>query len=773
MTRDTHTNLPAARMLLFGRAAELDLLADRVISAPGRLLTITGTGGVGKTSLALAVARHVTADFEHGVWLADLSVVTTAGAVPQAIARAVGVREGHEVPVADALRTFLHGRRLLLLMDNCEHLIDACAAAADELLDRCPGLRILATSREPLHVRGEVTYPLPPLPLPRATMGTDLGPLATCASVELFLDRARAVRPDFQLTVRNAGTVAEICSRLDGIPLALEMAASRVAGLPLDQIAERLRGSFDLLISKGRAQPARHQTLRATLEWSHDLLAGAERAVFRRLGAFAGGWTMRAAEFVCAGEGVEAGDVADVLASLVEKSLVVLDERDGEVRYRFLEPVRAYAQGRLAAAGESEGARDRHRAFFVMYAERAGPEMHRAEQAAWMRRLDRDLDNLRRAVRTAHARSDAESVLRLAGALWWYLWVRGHLREGLQWLEPALAADNISERARIAGLGAAAMLLGSLGRSEEAVARAEAMLSLAPRVGDRAEMARAATLLAIESARRGEPERALPLFERALADGRAAKHPMLIANALVNLGQVRRLVGELAPAEDLYRQGFAEFERLGDVWGIAYAANNLAYLLRQKGDPEQAARLSAQAVRLLTGLGDRFYLISAVEDLARASADARRSRSAARLFSAAHALRLATGALLAPGGREEYERDLGRVRAALGESAFAKAWAEGEQHPLDVLGEEAEPPPERPALDAAAALGGPGGLLTPRELEVVRLIGRGRSNRQIAEKLVITAGTAGVHVEHILRKLDLQSRHQVADWARARGLVDD
>ena len=247
----------------------------------------------------------------------------------------------------------------------------------------------------------------------------------------------------------------------------------------------------------------------------------------------------------------------------------------------------------------------------------------------------------------------------------------------------------------------------------------------------------------------------------------------MVGNALVNLGQAVREHGDLGRAEALYRQGLAHFEGAGDVWGSAYAANNLAALLRQRGETAPAARLSAQAVRLLTELGDRFYLIFAVEDLARASADARRSRSAARLFGAAHALRLATGALLPPAGRAAYERDLARLRAALGEAGFAKAWAAGEGHPLDVLAEEAAPRVERSTPGPAAGLGGPGGRLTPRELDVVRLIARGRSNRQIAEELFITSGTAGVHVEHILRKLDLQSRHQVADWARERGLADE
>lgn len=772
MTRDSFTNLPAARALLFGRAADCTLLADRLLATPGRLLIVTGPGGVGKTSLALAVARHVAPTFAHGAWVADLAALTLPNAVPAAIAGAVGVREGHDVPVWDAVRTFLRGRRVLLLLDNCEHLLDACAAAANDLLDRCPDLRILATSREPLRIAGEVTYPLQPLPVPSTTTATNPNALRTCASVELFLDRARAVRPDFTLTPSNAQTVAAICSQVDGIPLALELAATRLRGLTLNQIAERLHDSFAVLIGSGRAQPARHQTLRATLEWSHALLNPVEQTVFRRLGAFAAGWSLPAAQAVCASPSEEgaAAAVAEAVAGLVEKSLVVLEEHDGDARYRFLEPVREYAQGCLAAAAEWDQSRDRHCAFFVRFAEQAGPEIHRAEQAVWLRRLDRDFENLRLAVRTAQARGDAESVLRLTGALWWYLWMRGHLREGVGWLEPALGRDDVSEPARLAGLGAAAMLLGALGRSDESATLAGELLHRARRLGNHTDAARAATLLGMEWFRRGDLDQTLPLFEQALAAARAAAHPMLVGNALVNLGQVLRQRGEADRAEAFYRQGLAHFEREADVWGIAYAANNLAALLLHQGKHEQATRLSAEAVRLLTGLGDRFYLIFAVEDLGRVVAAGGRSASAARLFGAGHALRLATGALLPPGGQADYEHDLAAVRGVVGDAGFARAWAEGEQRPFETLGDETTAQVQAPAPAAAAELRGPNGVLTQREVEVVRLLGQGCSNRQIAAALVVTVGTAGVHVEHILRKLDLQSRHQVAEWARARGL---
>jgi non-specific serine/threonine protein kinase len=733
-------------------------------------VTITGPGGVGKTSVAQAAAGRVLMEQRHGAWFVDLSTVSTPGAVPQAVAAAVGVRESQSTNVEDSLRAFLRDRELLLVVDNCEHVLQACAALLDDLLDQAPGLRVLATSREPLHVRGEVTQPLVALAVPTDVSDLRLDRLLKFASVQLFIDRARAVRPDLEVTDRNAKTIAEICRRLDGIPLALELAATRAGGLTIDHIAERLRTSFEVLIRGGRTGPARHQTMRAALEWSHQLLSPLEQSVFAGLGAFAGGWTIAAAEAVCAGD---SASVADVKAGLVDKSLVVLDEVDGEARYRFLEPVREYAQARLAALAHSGATRDRHRAYYLAFAERVEPEIHRAQQAAWMRCLDRDLDNLRLAVRIGRTRSDADSVLRLTGALWWYLWVRGHQREGLDWVAGLLDARHVSDRARMAGLRVNTMLLGSLGRGAEAMTYAAELANVAERTGDMAEAARAATLLGLEQVRAGHIDRAQPLMEQALANARTVHHPMLVPHALVNFGAILFDIGEFGCANDLYREALEHFERAGDVWGIAYGTNHLAAVDRQRGDYLQAGRLSAEAVQLLLSLSDRFYLILAVEDLARARIGAGQYRSAARLLGGAQSLRKASGALLSPFSQAENERDLTRLRSALGSVEFERAWAQATDHPLAVLANETQSRELSTPSPFVDALGGPNGVLTAREREVVRLIGRGYSNRRIAEELVVTVGTAGIHIEHILRKLVLRSRHQVADWARAHGLISD
>jgi non-specific serine/threonine protein kinase len=756
------TNLPSARTQLVGRDVESHALVEMVRTATRRLVTVTGCGGAGKTSLAVDVGRLVLPEFADGVWFADLSGVSKADAVLAAIGAALGVTDRADGASTEDLHQFVESRALLLVLDNCEHLLDAVAAFADELLDRAARLRILATSREPLRISGEQVFALAPLAIPTARPkgAADLEPYP---SVQLFLDRARAAAAATVLTDENAAAIAEICWRLDGIPLALELAAVRASTMTLESLAERLADGFDLLIAKGRSRPERQQTMRAMLEWSHDLLTDDEKVVLRRLGVFPASWTLGAAESVCAHDGV---DVVRVLGDLVDKSLVVLEAREGEARYRLLAPLREYAAGKLAASGENELVRERHLSFFVALAERAESEIHGPDQLAWIQRLDGDLDNLRLAVRTGHAQADADSVLRLAGSLWWYLWQRGHMREGLEWVAPALAGPDLDPAVRMAGLRAAAMFHGGLGDHERATDLATELRRLAGSVGDSTQAAYADTLLGMERLRQGDLPGTRPHFEAALESARAAGHHMLIANALVNLGHVAAVDRGPTVAEALFREGLARFEIDGDRWGVAYASSYVAGLLYAAGDLAGAAELSARSIGLLEELGDRFYLVFAVEDLARTVADMGRPETAARLFGTAQALRRSTGVLLSPAAREEHEATVARLEQAMGPAAFARARDEGPARSLTSLLEEVtEPGPE------SDVLAGPGGALTPREVEVAQLLAAGLSNKEIAARLVIAAGTAGIHVERILRKLDLRSRHQVADWGRNRGLL--
>jgi non-specific serine/threonine protein kinase len=756
------TNLPRPRTVLVGRELENDELAEAVSTAAGKLVTITGCGGSGKTSLAIEVGRGVLPKLADGVWFVDLARVASADAISAAVCAALGVADSGDAP-ADRLASFVAHREMLLVLDNCEHLIDAVAALADEILDASTDLRILATSREPLRISGEQVFALAPLAIPTARPD-NASDLDGYPSVTLFLERARAAAPDLALTDENAAAVAEICCRLDGIPLALELAAVRASTMTLESLADRLADGFDLLIAKARSRPERQQTMRAVLEWSHALLSAEEQIVLRRLGVFPGSWTLSAAEKVCAEGGV---DVVLVLGELVDKSLVVRTSTAGEARYRLLAPVREYAAGKLAASGEHELVHGRHCAFFVALAEEAESELHRADQVAWIHRLDEDLDNVRLAVRTGLARGDADSVLRLTGGLWWYVWQRGHMREGVTWVDPALTGPEVPGDVRVRGLRAAGMWHGSLGHHERATELETEMLELATASGDLPQVARAETMLGIERLRAGDVAGTRPHFERALAAAREADDPMMVGNALVNLGHVAAQDRGPGDAEALFGDGLVTFEASGDRWGVAYASNYLATLRRGAGDHAGAVELSARAVGLLEELGDRFYLVFAVEDLSRALAGAGRSVTAARLFGAAESIRRTTGALLSPGAREEYASTLAGLEKAIGVPACGQARNEGARMSLIALLDEATAPPPR---GNPAALAGPNGALTRRETQVARLLAAGMTNKEIAAELVIAVGTAGIHTERILRKLDLRSRHQVADWGRVHGL---
>jgi len=416
-------NLPHQLTSFVGRRRELDEGRRRLCRT--RLLTLTGPGGSGKTRLALEIAAEGLGDFPHGVWLVELASIAEPALVPPAVAQALDLLVEGGQTAQRVLNEHLRDKSLLLILDNCEHLVAACAELAERLLQAAPGLRLLATSREPLGVAGENSYPVPALTVP------DAGQRATPDT----LVQSEAVRPDFALTEGNAAAVAQICRRLDGIPLALELAAARTRALTAEQIAARLDHRFGLLTGGSRTAPPRQQTLRGAIDWSYELLSDPERALLRRLSAFSGGWSLEAAEHVS-----RAPEALDLLSQLVSKSLVLSEQRpDQEGRFRMLETIREYAQEKLVEAGETEAAQDRHLAYYVSLAEEAAPELRRHGQVHWLNRLDQENDNLRAALAWAVQRDQAEPALRLAGALGDYWTMRGYLVEGHRWLEAALS----------------------------------------------------------------------------------------------------------------------------------------------------------------------------------------------------------------------------------------------------------------------------------------------------------------------------------------------
>ncbi|SRR5579884_626936 len=441
-------NLPVQLSSFIGR--EKQIVEVQALLARARLLTLTGSGGTGKSRLSLQVAADLVETYRDGVWLVELAAVSDAALVVQAVASVVNVREEPGKPLLQSLVEGLRGKQLLLVLDNCEHVLEAAASLAEGVLKQCPEVKILASSREGLGLSGEQTYRVPSLGLPpdpgqRRTVG--LEDVIGSESVRLFAERAALVRPDFTLTPGNAPTLARLCHRLDGIPLALELAAARVRALPVEQIEARLQDRFRLLTGGSRTALPRQQTLRALIDWSYDLLSETERTLLRRLSVFMGGWTLEAAEAICAGEGIEEWEVLDLLTSLVDKSLVVYEGPEPSTRYRLLETIRQYARDRLYEAGDGALYRDRHRDWFLSLAEQAEPQLQGPEQALWLERLETEHDNLRAALEwSLAADGSAEAGLRLVGALWRFWEMRGYLTEGRAHLADALSHAQTQER---------------------------------------------------------------------------------------------------------------------------------------------------------------------------------------------------------------------------------------------------------------------------------------------------------------------------------------
>jgi predicted ATPase/DNA-binding SARP family transcriptional activator/DNA-binding CsgD family transcriptional regulator len=767
-------NLPAQRTSFVGRERELVELKREL--AMTRLLTLTGAGGSGKTRLALEAARDLVDAYPDGAWMAELASLSEPALVPHSVAGALEVHEQLGRPLTETLVETLRERDMLLVLDNCEHLIDATAHLVDTLLDSCSNLRILATSREALGVAGEVVWPVPPLSLPERSRPITLEELEGYESARLFVERALYRPTAFALTERNAGTVAEICRKLDGIPLGIELAAARVGTLAVEQISEKLEDSLRLLTGGGRTAAPRQRALRATLDWSHDLLDEPERALFERLSGFAGGWTLEVAEkIVGAGQGIGEDDVLDLTSRLVDKSLVVAEARpEGTFRYRMLEAVRQYAWEKLVASGEAREIRRRHAAWYLALAEEAEPKITTAQQGAWLERLEAEHDNLRAALSWS-LEDEPETALRLVTALARFWEVRSYFSEGSAWLEAALRrsdrADADALRAKV--FGEAGTFAWHRGDYERATVLHGEALALYREIGDEHGAAFALNNLGVQELEKGDYESAAPLFEEALSLSREVGDRRTIAYVHHNLGEVARHRDEYGRAKTLGAEALSLFRELDDEWCVARTLSWLGLVTAYKGDDhEAAAGFLREGLALIQRIGDwewATYCLESFAALAGAQGDGTR---AARLYGAAEALRETIGAPLPPVDRPDYDRSVAAARSRLDEAAFAAAWAEGRAMPLETaveyaLADERPAPPPASAPEESAVDEQPG-LLTGREQEVALLVARGMTNRQISAELVISGRTVDNHVARILRKLDLRSRAQIAAWVVER-----
>ncbi len=713
-------NLPIPLTSFIGRVREQAEV--RRLLTTTRLFTLTGAGGCGKSRLALAVATDRVADYPDGAWLVELAALADPLLLPQAVATTLDVREEPQRPLIATLANALQSRVLLLVLDNCEHLIDACAHLAHTLLSACSQLQILATSREPLGLAGETVWPVPPLSLPDSWHLPSVERLGQVEAIQLFVERAGAALPTFALTAENAPAVAQVCQRLDGMPLAIELAAARVKVLTVPQIAARLDDCFKLLAAGSRTIVSRHQTLRAAIDWSYELLSEQERVLFQRLAVFEGGFTLEATEGVCAGRGIEPDDILELLSHLVDKSLVVVgtQQQGREARYRLLETIRQYARDKLLGSAEAEIIRQQHAAYYLTLAEQAELKLQGLEQLAWLDRLEVDHDNLRAALRWSRAEAQAgETGLRLAGALGMFWYLHGYWSEGRGWLEGMLTQTEVLGRtpARAKALMGAGMLAHHQGDYGQAglllgesltlyrelgdkVGSAWSLYFLGQIVSDQGNYEQAAVLLGDsvmlfrQSADKwgtalslcvlgwvtyylDDYELAAMLCQESLALNQELGYPRGVAWALFCLGAVALSRDDDGQAVTLCEESLALFRQLGIKDGIAWLLYTLGYVALFQGDYGRAASRFVQSLVMRREMGDKVRIAHCLAGLAGVAGAQGRSAPAARLFGAAAALLDTLGASLNPIGRAVYDRNLVAVRALMDEAAFEAAWAEG------------------------------------------------------------------------------------------------
>ena len=811
-------NLPLQRSRLFGRADDLAIVRTLLLAAAGRAVTLSGAGGCGKTRLALAVAADVIDVFADGVWLVELASLAEPRLIPKSVANAVGVREEPARPILDTLLTRLKSRQILLVLDNCEHLLAACATFADQLLSSCPGVHLLATSREPLRIKDEITWRVPSLAVPDLQRALPLEEVARSPAVQLFVERARAVQPNFALTGHNAPIVGEVCRRLDGLPLAIELAAGGLRALGIEQVLERLDTSVRSLVGGSRTAPARQQTMRATLDWSHALLTPAEQVVFRQLAVFAGGWSLEAAEAVCVADQSGGADILESLSRLVDKSLVVMEERNGRARYTVLEPIRQYALERLLQAEEAVEARRRHLAWYLELAEQSEDLLGTTQQPG-LAQLQAEHDNLRAALAWS-IENDPQHAVRLAGCLA-ELWLHGgHPAEGRRWLNAVLAiadtvSSNVGSRARLllavgrlaghagefgaeqvalaqesvqlfrhaadqGGLSVALLHLGRCaleagGPAEQIRQAFDESLRIAQLLDDQRGVGAAYANLAYLEWWQGRRHEALELYEQAVAHTRASGNAMFTGLFLGTLGWYEFAEGHLDAARAHKEEGLAILRSLGANEAVGLALLGLAHVARKDGDDARLLELLEESAAILRdtaspGLVDWLSFVGRVQVqrgevavgvrlLAAGDSEGPRFGSQRALF------------YLLP--RDELGASLTAANSALGDAAFRTAWAEGKSMTTDQAVATALPQLEiiRTARLRGRRDSGSMSLLTTRQEEVAVLVAEGLTNRQIAERLVITPRAAAAHVEHILDKLGAGSRTQIGVWIAEHGLL--
>jgi excisionase family DNA binding protein len=764
--------LPQALTTFLGREREVAAVVAKLDRPEVRLLTLSGPGGVGKTRLALRVADVVAANFADGAAFISLAAVAHADLVLPTVAQALGLRESSRRSWGEQVAAALHGRSLLLVLDNFEHLLPAASLVTD-LLAACPRLTILVTSRATLRLSGEHTFPVPPLMLP---VPEDVATAATTSrfdAVQLFVARAHAVQPAFVLSDENAGDVADICQQLDGLPLAIELAAARVPILSPRALLTRLDRRLPLLTGGPRDAPRRLQTMRDAIAWSYDLLPPLEQSLFRRLAVFTGGCTLESATAVAESE----TDVLDGISSLVASSLLRQEiGADGEPHFTMLETIREFGLERLEEEGELPGVQAALAAYFVAFGERQHPNRVQRHERVDTRieRVEVEQANVRSALTHMATRDDADGVLRLAGALAVYWHLRGHLHEGRHWLEWAL--DRTAELAtapRGRALAGLSLILWAQGHYARATELADAGLAIGEQLGADEIAANSLHVLGLIAFVQGQLHRAGPIMERACRLWRELGARVEEGWALDVLGRIADGLGDSDLATSRAEESLAIFRAVGHASGAATALDRLAKLARDRGDDRFAVMAHREGLQLWSDVGDRWPIVQALAGLSAIASAHGQSSSAAVLLGVIDTLVHEVGAPIFPSARVNYDRAARAALADLGEGRFVARRADGRRLRRDdvVSVAAAVAVPAGRGLSGLPFATGDAGLLTKRQHHVLRLVAEGRTDREIADLLFLSPRTVNAHVARILERLDVRTRREAALRGRELGLL--
>ena len=687
-TLDAHpNNLPTQLTSFVGREKELADVKRLLLNA--HMLTLIGPGGTGKTRLSIQAANEMLDQYPDGVWLVELAPISDPALVPRTSAIAIGLREEPQRPVMDVMCEYLHEKKLLLVLDNCEHLVDACARMADKILHAAHNTRILASSREALGIGGEVTYRVPSLGLPDLHHLPSVESLGQYEAVKLFIDRATFAVPNFTVTNQNAPALAQICDRLDGIPLAIELAAAKIRVLSLDQIAKRLDDRFRLLTGGSRTALEHHQTLRATIDWSYNLLPPAERLLFSRLSVFTGGWTLEAAESVCADDLVKGEDILDLLERLINKSIVIMDETPYETRYHMLETMRQYATEKLV---EADTRREGHASYFLNLAETVEPYLEKPEPASWLDKLESEHNNFRAALRWAREQKRAELGLQLVSALYLFWLMRGYLSEGLAQIEDFLSLSDrmINVATRAEALDHAGMLAryqGNLKRAHELIAES---LALRRESGERHGMADSLSNLGFVVLHEGDFPQARQLYSEALLLHRELDNQQGIADSLSHLGLMAFYEGDYESAQAMDESSLAIWRRLGDEQGISWGLQSLGNVKLHQGRYTEARDLFKESLAISTGIKFKWGIAFSLEGLACVAACTGQAERALLLAGGASNIRQEIGVPLGLEAQADFGRTLAPARTLLGEEAAEKIRTKGLNLPVEQIVAEAQ-----------------------------------------------------------------------------------